>query len=61
LTELKRLQLRIKELEIDILNLARDLRLAQENEHLLLRYILEMEAKLQAKEVDKANFRTRER
>jgi len=61
LNELKRLQLRIKELEIDVLNLARDLRMAQQNEHLLLKYIFEMEAKLQAKEVDKPHFRTRDR
>ena len=61
MNELKRLQLRIKELEIDVLNLARDLRMAQQNEHLLLKYIFEMEAKLQAKEVDKPHFRTRDR
>ena len=61
MTELKRLQLRIKELELDVLNLARDLRLAQENETLLVKYIRELEQKIQAKEADKANFRTRDR
>jgi len=60
LTELKRLQLRIKELELDVLNLARDLRLAQENETLLVKYIRELEQKLQAAEIKK-HFRTRDR
>ena len=60
MTELKRLQLRIKELELDVLNLARDLRLAQENETLLVKYIRELEQKLQAAEIKK-HFRTRDR
>jgi len=60
LTELKRLQFRIKELEIDILNLVRDLRMAKENESLLMKYIMELEQKLQAAEVKK-HFRTRDR
>jgi len=60
LTELKRLQLRIKELELDVLNLARDLRLAQENETLLVKYIRELEQKIQAAEIKK-HFRTRDR
>jgi len=59
LTELKRLQLRIKELELDVLNLARDLRMAQDNESLLMKYIMELEQKLQAAEV-KQHFRTRD-
>ena len=60
MTELKRLQLRIKELELDVLNLARDLRLAQENETLLVKYIRELEQKIQATEIKK-HFRTRDR
>jgi len=60
LTELKRLQLRIKELEIDILNLVRDLRMAKENESLLMKYIMELEKKLQVAEVKK-HFRTKDR
>jgi len=60
LTELRRLQLRIKELELDVLNLARDLRLAQDNEALLVKYIRELEKKLQAAEIKK-HFRTRDR
>ena len=59
MTELKRLQLRIKELELDVLNLARDLRMAQDNESLLMKYIMELEQKLQAAEV-KQHFRTRD-
>jgi len=60
LTELKRLQLRIKELEIEILNLVRDLRMAKENESLLMKYIMELEKKLQVAEVKK-HFRTKDR
>jgi len=60
LTEIKRLQLRIKELELDIVNLARDLRLAQDNESLLAKYIMELEKKLQVAEVKK-HFRTKDR
>jgi len=60
LTELKRLQLRIKELELDVLNLARGLRMAQDNESLLMKYIMELEHKLQAAEIKK-HFRTRDR
>ena len=60
MTEIKRLQLRIKELELDIVNLARDLRLAQDNESLLAKYIMELEKKLQVAEVKK-HFRTKDR
>jgi len=60
LTELRRLQLRIKELELDVLNLARDLRMAQDNESLLVKYIMNLEQKLQAAEIKK-HFRTRDR
>ena len=60
MTELRRLQLRIKELELDVLNLARDLRMAQDNESLLVKYIMNLEQKLQAAEIKK-HFRTRDR